>query len=125
EERDVEVRQRLSVGGRRILHRDLTVAEGEHLAGRAGRGEEADVADGEAPLEQDLPTRDTDLPGGSDDTDVDHANSPDGRAPRGVDCAGAERRRKEPRAVTLIVRSLRTPRPRSRPSRARTPRARR
>ena len=74
EDGDVETGR---VGGRGVLDGDLAVTEGQHGAGRAGRGEEADLLDREVPLEQDLADRDADLAGGADDAEVDaHAHRP-------------------------------------------------
>ena len=73
EERDVEAGR---VGGRGVLDGDLAVAEGQHGAGRAGGGEEADLVGREVALEQDLAHRDADLAGGADDAEVDARHRP-------------------------------------------------
>src|SRR5262249_2426128 len=67
EQRQVEPARVRRVG---VLDGDLTVAEGQDGAGRAGGGEEADALDRELALEQDLAHRRADLTGRADDADV-------------------------------------------------------
>ena len=67
EQRDVEPGR---VGGRGVLDDDLAAGEGQHGAGRAGGGEEADLVGGELPLREDLAHGDADLAGGADDADA-------------------------------------------------------
>ena len=66
EEGDVDALEGL---GRRLLHLDLAAVEREGRPGRACRGEEADLPDREAALDEDRGHRAADDAGGADDGD--------------------------------------------------------
>ena len=84
EQRDVEAGR---VGGRRVLDHDLAAAPRQRRAGRAGRGEEADLRDREVALGEQPAHDAADLAGRADDADAQPA------------LIGRSRRRRRPRLV--------------------------
>ena len=69
------------VRGGGVLHRHLAALPREGPAGRAGRGEEPDLVDGEGPLLQERPHHATDLAGGTNHTYAHGPATLPGRSP--------------------------------------------
>ena len=73
-----------------VLDGDLAVAVRQHRAGRARRGEEADLVGREVSLEEDLAHGDAHLTGGADDADADTHQRPRPAVDDGLDLVGVE-----------------------------------